>query len=241
MILITRDYENSLELSQNLQNKGFKSIIFPLFTIITKKFAIFDKIFLKFYQKSKTILISSSNAIPYLEKLNFDRNIKIFAVGQKTADKLLKLNYKNIQIAQNSAKSLLNLAYKKVNKTDLVIYLSGKIITQDLAKNLRKEGYKTKRIICYHTKEQKYLPKNIIDKIKSGKINDVTIYSQNTLNIFYKLLSKYNLLEYCKIINLLCFGDKIIDCANKIGFTNSKNIQKILENDKKQGRKTTRK
>ena len=71
----------------------------------------------------------------------------------------------------------------------------------------------------------------IIAKIKNNQINQTVIYSKNTLNIFHKLLSKHNLLKYCKEIKLLCLSKEIIDSSREIGFSQSENINKILINN----------
>lgn len=227
MILITRNEEKSLFLSKKLQKKGFKTIIYPLFTIIPGKISFLQKFLLKF-SKIQAVLLTSSNAIPYLEKIKLDKNIKIFAVGNETATNLQKLGYKNIKKGQNSAYSLLKLAQKNLNKKDLILYLSGEIITQDLAAKLNDDGFKAQKIISYKIKETDFLTNQIIKNIKNNKIDEVVIYSQNTAKIFHTLLKKHDLLKYCKKIKLLCFSDKIVNFSRSIGFTNCQNLNQIL-------------
>ncbi len=221
MILITRNKEKSLILDQELQNKGFKTIIWPLFKVIYRKISIFHTTLLKFYN-IQAIIISSSNAINYLEKLKFNKNIQIFAISNKTASNLQERGYHNIKTAQNSAKSLLELTKNNSNKKGLLLYLCGEVITENLDLELGNKGFNTKKIIAYKIQEQKYLSNEVITKIQHGEITDVTIYSKNTATIFYKLLLKHNLLEYCSKIKLLCFSDEIANHCKKIGFANSK-------------------
>lgn len=228
LTLITRDYEKSIKLAQAFKDKGLSTIIFPLFRLSTNKISFFSKIIFKINSHNIAFAISSSNAIPYLDQVQLNKNIRIFAIGEKTAKNLEESGYKNVKFAENSVISLLELVKNYVSKKDSIIYLSGEIITLDLATELEKQGFNAKRIVAYKILEEENFSEEIIEKIKNNQITQAVIYSKNTLNIFYKLLSKHNLLEYCKEIKLLCLSNEIIDYSSEIGFPKSENINKII-------------
>ncbi len=232
MILVTRNQDKSLELSQKLRDKGFATITYPLFQVLVNKISIPDKIF---FNKNPidAVVISSNNAIKYLQEIQLSKNIAIFTIGENTANNLQELGYSNIKKAQNSAISLLELVKNCVNKQEQIIYLCGEIVTIDLSEKLQDEGFKAKKIISYKIQEQNYLCDEVITKIKNYTIEFVTIYSKNTLTIFHKLLLKHNLLEYCSSIKLLCLSDEIIKYAARIGFPKGTNINLILNNNAK--------
>lgn len=226
MILITRDPEKSNILARKLQEKGLKTMISPLFEVLTSQISPNQEEFFKNNQIN-SLIISSSNVIDYLTNMKLPKDIQIFAIGQRTAQNLQEFGYKNIKYAQNSANSLLELVKNNSRKEDQIIYLSGEIITIDLAQELEKAGFKAKKIIAYKIKEEKSLSDEVILAIKNKKIKQVTIYSQNTLNIFQKLILKHNLLEYCNELELLCLSDELVKFAKKAGFTKSQNINII--------------
>ena len=120
MILITRSKDQSLILKQNLIDKGFQTIIYPLFDIVFYKKNTFSKIFFN-SNKVKNILITSSNAINYLESLNLSKNIQILSIGNQTSKNLENLGYSNIKTAKDSAQSLLNLAKSQISKKDMTL------------------------------------------------------------------------------------------------------------------------
>ena len=72
-----------------------------------------------------------------------------------------------------------------------------------------------------------FISKAVISKIVLGKINAVTIYSNNSADIFYHLLVKYNIFAVCKNIKLLCFSDEICQYCQNIGFLRVVNIKSI--------------
>lgn len=215
MILVTRDKKQSDILATKLKSKGHNVVIDPLFEVHHIK--ILPKLDVDDLQ---AILITSSNSIPFLRKLNIDQKTKILAIGEKTAKKIKNYGYSNIIFADGNAISLKKLAIKNLSKNSgYVLYLSGQVITLDLAKELKKFDFKVKRVIAYKIKEKTFLSKDAINKIKNQKINKVLIYSQNTAFIFYRLIIKHNLLEYCHYLTIECISNKVADYFKKLGFT----------------------
>jgi uroporphyrinogen-III synthase len=224
MILVTSSKVHSLRLSSKLQNDGFKTINWSLFNVFSKKTAFFYKIFLRFH-KIQSIIITSANAAEYLTKLNLNKNIKIFTIGSKTSNSIKTIGYKNIKVANYNTKSLLKLVLNNSKKEDgLILYLSGTIITEDLSKKLRNENYKSIRIKAYKTKEKTKIPSNILDKIVSGEINKITIFSKNSALILKKLLQKHHLQKFYKKIEMLCSSNEIVKFSQKNGFKICKKI-----------------
>lgn len=194
-ILLTRPKKLSQEIAKTLHHQ---TIIQPLFSV--------HKINLpkENFQNLQAVLITSQNAVFALEKLSIKKDILILAVGEKTALALRKLGYQNVICANNSALSLLNLAIQKLSKNNgLVLYLSGSIITLDLAEKLHEQGFEAKKIVVYKTKETEDFSKKTIDEMSNGNISEVWIYSKNSEKIFYKLARKHNLLECLKKIKIL--------------------------------------
>jgi uroporphyrinogen-III synthase len=228
MILVTRNQEKSNIVSKKLNAKGFKTLICPLFTVRINRVGFFDIILLKL-SKVHSIIITSSNAIGYLQKLRMAKSIKLFSIGKETTLELRSLGYTNIIQGDNTAKSLLSIIPKNIYKNDKILYLRGDVVTRNLDVELRNNGFKTQSIIAYKILEKKCLSKSVINGICTSEITDVTAYSKNSVLIFHKLLLKYNLLEYCNKIRLLCLSDEIVTYCRSIGFKKVKNINKILD------------
>jgi uroporphyrinogen-III synthase len=228
MILVTRDQEKSIILAQKLRNKGLKTIICPLFKVKHIKVSLLNKILFRLF-RPKTILITSSNSIDYLEHLKLSKSTNILSVGVNTTQNLKTLGYDNIQTANNSAESLFDLAKQELTKNKLALYLRGEIIKSNLRNELKHYGFKTKQVICYKIVEHHYIEENVIEKIHNHEISGITIYSKNTLLILHKLFLKHNLLEYCKEIKLLCLSEDIRKYSKELGFRKNENINKILQ------------
>ncbi len=212
-ILLTRPQNLSKKIAQNFASKNLSFLIQPLFSVVPA-----DNL-QPINQKPQAILITSKSAVFALEKLAINKDILILAVGKKTADEVEKLGYKNVLFANNSAASLLDLALEKlVRNNGLIIYLSGEIITLDLAKKLQEQGFAAQKIVAYKTKENTKFSATTIDEIKSSSISEVWIYSKNSLKIFHRLTLQHNLLECLREIKILCLSQEIADLAQEMNF-----------------------
>ncbi len=224
-ILITRGQEAALDLVQTLEKAGFKVFVEPLFSL--KKIAITQDIFdKKNTEKNSTIsalIITSANSCQALCDLNFSYDIKIYAVGRKTAQKLIQLGFKNIEIApENSAESLKNLILERhLNKAGIILYFHGSIITLDFQNELEKFGFKVKKILCYQTREVKNFSTKLLQFTIQNSFDRVLLFSENNAQIFFKLVQQHNLLEYFKCSQILCLSEKILSRVRSFGFSNS--------------------
>ena len=223
-ILLTRPQKLSQKIAQDLAKKNLSSLIQPLFSIIK-----LDNLQLP-STKLQAVIITSQNAVFALQKLGITKDILILAIGNKTALEVNKLGYSNALFANNSATSLFNLAKKTLTKNnaqdDLVLYLSGEIITLDLARKLQDLGFLARRMVVYKTKESIKLLPATVDEIANGNVAEIWFYSKRTIEIFYKLAKEHNLLKYLEQIKILCFSKAMANFAKKIGFLNINIIKK---------------
>ena len=197
-ILITRPQKISEKIAQDLAERNIPSLIQPLFSIVK----IEDLQPLK--TNPQAILITSSSALFALEKLQIAKKTLIISVGQITSRNLKKLGYQNIITANNNAASLLEIVLEKLDQNSgEIIYLSGEIITLDLAKELQKKGFQAQRIIVYKTLEIEEFSSQTISSIKQGEISEVWLYSKNSAKIFHKLIKKHNLVEYLNRLKIV--------------------------------------
>jgi len=220
-ILITRSKIRSIKLSNYLEKNGTKNFFQPLFSI--KK--IISN--LLNYQNNSPIIISSANAIHILKKNNFSKNTTIFCVGKITAQKLKNLGFLNVIYPQkNSGKELSKIIVDILNPQE-IFYFRGEKISFDFVKFLEKKGFKVSSEIVYKTCEINKFSEEIISLTKLKYFDEVLIFSQNSLEIFYKNCINHNLIESFNSSNIICMSSKIAKNARKIGFTKVSTFKKF--------------
>jgi uroporphyrinogen-III synthase len=212
IILITRPIAQSKEIAKNLKIHGFKTFIEPVFEVKKKPIN-------KNLKNFKNIVITSSNAIEAIVD-NFNYDIKIFTVGQKTAQKLIEKGFKNVLFPKKeNAKNLLKLIIKNhKNNKEPILYLHGSKITIDFSKELKKYRITAKKTLCYKIKERVNFSKKLTEFSKKKSFDFVLIYSSNSAEIFFKLVKKNNLLEYFNNSQILGFSEEISKKLKFYGF-----------------------
>ncbi|MBP7710107.1 MAG: uroporphyrinogen-III synthase [Rickettsiales bacterium] len=209
-ILLTRPHKDSYELATLLEKDEFNTFIEPLFSV--KKIAINQKA----DAKTSAVIITSANACDAVIDFGFNKNIKIFSVGKKTAQKLIDANFTNIVTSpRNSAESLKNLIARE--KHEKILYFHGSVVTLDFSKELKN----VEKILAYETFPAENFSPEFLQISQEQSFDQVLLFSQNSAQTFCKLAAKHNLLEYFATSQILCLSDKILACVKKFGFTNS--------------------
>jgi uroporphyrinogen-III synthase len=200
-ILITRSFIASAEIIRLLESQEFQIFCEPLFTV--EKLAV-EKI----SAPISAIIVTSINACFALDNSGIDRETKIFTTGKKTAQELRRIGFKNIILSpRNSAESLFDLVAQEPGQ---ILYFRGSIISLDFAAKLEN----VRDILAYKTHEVE----NFSTDFKKIPYDEVLIFSKNSLKIFYKLIAKYNLLEYFASAQIVCLSEQILDLAKKFRF-----------------------
>ncbi len=211
-VLLTRSHKNSRELAKILEDAGFQISFEPLFEIEE----LCDT---KINKNIPAVIISSANACKSLINSELARDIKIFSVGKKTAEKLALAGFCNISVSlENSAESLKNLIIEKGKRTSEIAYFHGSVVTLDFAKELQKNGFKVQKILAYKTEEIADFSSEFLEKCSNQKFDKVLIFSKNSAKIFFKLVAQNNMLEYFSDSQILCLSEKILDEAKRLGF-----------------------
>lgn len=231
-----RQKHTALALSDYLKQNNCQVFIESLFKV---KKNLLPQNHLDFKRKKiYGIVITSQNAVASLDKLAVCKNTKIFTVGKKTAQKIQDLGFKNIEIStQNSAE---NLAKIIANYPDIkgsidikIIYLRGQKINFDLANYLQNKKINCQEIIVYKTIKKNMLSEQLITNVKNNNFDSILIFSKNSLEIFFYLITKHNLLEYFTDSSLIVFSKKIADYAKELGIDSFfKKIMLFSDNEK---------
>ena len=226
-ILLTRSKEQSQELAEFFVNQGFQPFIEPLLTV--KRLDVKSQILLLKKSEILSLIITSANAAFAIIESDFPKDIRIFAVGKKSAQKLLESGFTNILFAaENSAISLEKLIIKsQKDKTGFILYFHGSVISLDFEKTLAKIDFKVKKILAYQTTEVEFFSDEFLEFSRQNYFEKVLIFSQKNAKNFVNLVKKYNLLEYFQSSQIVCLSQKILSGIEKSTFKNSTTFSEL--------------
>jgi len=210
-ILFTRPLEDCHEMILKFQSLGHEISHLPLINIKGLKYEVPN------YSEFKGIIFTSTNAIKFLDIKNIDKKLKCFCVGSATEKKARSVGFQNVFAAEGNVNNLKELILQNFNPSEgKLIYISGEIISSDLAKELISSGYTIERLINYRANSIEKYDEDFIEKLKL-KMPEITyIYSQNSAINFLKIIKNYQLETLWMNTNLMCIGEKTSSILNEI-------------------------
>ena len=210
-ILLTRPLDDSKDLIMRFKFLGHQVSHLPVINIEKKDYDEPN------FDEFKGIIFTSSNAIKNLNISKINKGIFCFCVGNATEKIAKEKGFQNIYTAEGNVSNLKEIILQNFEpKKGNLIYISGEIISNELDKELKSEGYSVKRLINYSVTSNNKLSDEFIEQLKTSIPEIVFIYSENSARSYLNLLKKYNLIDNWMNTNLMCLGEKSSSILNEI-------------------------
>ena len=210
-ILFTRPLEDCHEMILKFQSLGHEISHLPLINIEGLKYEVPN------YFEFKGIILTSSNAIKFLDIKNIDKKMLCFCVGSATEKKARSVGFQNVFAAEGNVNNLKELILQNFNSSEgKMLYVSGEIISSNLDKELISNGYSIERVINYRANPNENYNEELIEKLKLKMPEIVYIYSKNSAINFLKMIKNYQLETLWMNTNLMCIGEKTSSILNEI-------------------------
>ena len=209
-ILLTRPLEDCFEMIIKFKSLGHQVSHLPLLSIHKIDY---DQINFSDY---KGIIFTSANAIKFLDIKKIDKKILCFCVGNATEKKARSIGFQNVISAEGNVENLKELVLQNFDLKDRkLVYVSGETISEDLDRQLIKEGYDIKRIVNYQTSHNEKFDENFVKLLNKNMPDIVYVYSQNSALSFFKFIKLYKLEKFWMNTNLMCLGEKTSAILNE--------------------------
>ena len=210
-ILLTRPLEDSKDLIMKFKSLGHQVSHLPVINIEKKDYEEPN------YNEFKGIVFTSSNAIKNLDISKINKGIFCFCVGNATEKIAKEKGFLNIYTAEGNVSNLKEIILQNFDpKNGNLLYISGEIISNELDKELKSEGYSMKRVVNYSVNSNEKLSDEFVEQLKTSIPEIVFIYSENSARSYLNLLKKYNLIDNWMNTNLMCLGEKSSSVLNEI-------------------------
>jgi len=210
-ILLTRPLDDCKNLIIKFKALGHKVSHLPVIKIESVEY---DQPNFNNYQG---IIFTSANAVKNLNLINLNKQTNCFCVGSAT-EKIVKQNgFQNIFCADGNANNLKEVILQNFDRNQgTLLYVSGKVISSNLDRDLVSEGYSVKRIVNYNVLPIEEISEEFIKDLKSFIPDMIFIYSENSAKNYLNLLKKYGLTDIWMDTNLMCIGEKTSSILNEI-------------------------
>lgn len=142
-VLITRPKEDAEATAEILRARGHEPVIAPLLELRYRK-----NVSLPF--ETQAILATSANGIRALAKNTARRDLRVFAVGEQTAESARRAGFADVANADGDASDLAKLVMTSGWPKDaMLLHAAGAQTRGDLVGALQREGYRVRSATLY--------------------------------------------------------------------------------------------
>jgi|TARA_B110000259_G_scaffold129626_1_gene146309 uroporphyrinogen-III synthase len=213
-ILITRPLMDAEDLMEKLFVYGHKIIHLPTLQIAAIETELVNS------DKFDAFIFTSTNAVRNLKLANTNKNLHCFCVGSITEKIARQSGFVNTSSAGGTVNALKNLIMisDAVNKNSNLAYFCGDNISYDLDSELRKEGFKIKKIVNYSSKVISDLNNENKKLIENYPPDLIYIYSARSAESFTTIVKNYGLNPLVTQSTVMCISKKVANIFKAQGW-----------------------
>jgi uroporphyrinogen-III synthase len=204
-ILITRPLIDAEDLMEKFFNFGHKIIHLPTLKILSANKDSVDP------NDFDAFIFTSANAIRNLKLVNANKKLHCFCVGSITEKIARQSGYTNTSSAGGTVNALKNLIMisDRINKNSKIAYFCGDNTSYDLDSELKKEGFKIKKIINYFSEIITDLNEDNKKLIERYPPDLIYIYSSRSAESFITIVKNYSLNPLMTQSTVMCISEKV--------------------------------
>jgi uroporphyrinogen-III synthase len=204
-MLITRPEPDATVSAVSLRALDITPVSFPLMRRVTLEVSLPEP------DGFAALALTSVNALRALRERNAIqryRHIKVFAVGNRTADEAMLQGFTNVVSARGGFADLVEmLAHAQLDGP--VFYPAGKEIFGDLGKSLAPFGIMVVTARVYEMVPTTEVEPSILADLGDGKFDAALFYSRRTAEIFVSLLGKQLPKHVHTRLGVLCLSENV--------------------------------
>lgn len=210
-ILITRPREDSERFARQLEAKGHGVLIEPLFTIEPEPDATLD------LDNVQALLLTSANGARAFASRSERRDLRVFAVGDATAEVARSLGFADVESAGGDVDDLARLVRERARPEDgTLLHAAGSVVAGDLAGTLGATGFEVRRAVLYRAEPVAALSDAAVAALREGKIDVAVFFSPRTARQFMSLAEAAGVDRACARVALLGLSPAVVEAAEGI-------------------------
>jgi len=215
VVVVTRPLAEGVKTGAILREMGFVPVLAPMLQILPR-----DDLAISLSEKARlgAVALTSGNAISAMAEafLPFHPNVKIFAVGDATAERAREAGFGDVMSAHGDAKDLAELVAARMEPRQGTILLpAGQGEGAVLAARLRAARFKVRRVVAYRVRPPGEFAAAAYAAIESGQVYAVLFYSAVSAQNFVRLLPS-GLQQKLGTIAALAIGNQAADALKPL-------------------------
>ncbi|MEH6525435.1 MAG: uroporphyrinogen-III synthase [Sneathiella sp.] len=216
-ILVTRPEPDASRLAATLSDLGHEVVLAPMMVIENlpgTKIATEDV---------QALLVTSANGARALGRATAFRNVKVFAVGNASAEAVRGEGFDNVVSAAGDVPSLAKQVISDCKpKNGKLVHIAGTDVAGDLSGLLKVAGFECDRAVLYETKVTEKLDTDLFSMFNSGALDAALFYSPRTALIFKANIKAAGLEAALDHVIAFCLSDAVAEKINDFSWSDVK-------------------
>lgn len=158
----------------------------------------------------QAFVVTSANGIEGLVGATQNRDIPLYAVGDKTATAAKQAGFRKILSADGDVDSLATVIRNNATPdAGVLLHAGGARLAGDLQERLQRNGYQYRREILYDARDAESFHSDAIVALNEGTLDGVLLFSPHTAKIFAKIVEQNALSPHLEEVTAWCLSNNV--------------------------------
>ncbi|WP_029014066.1 uroporphyrinogen-III synthase [Niveispirillum irakense] len=165
------------------------------------------------------LVLTSPNGVRALEGLIGQRDLPVYAVGDRTADMALAAGFASVRSAGGDIHDLARLILTEPPASEgRLLHICGADVAGDLASLLRPGNLQVERHVAYRAVPVRHLDAGTVAALAAGDITHVLLFSARTARAFVTLACQAEMVEAVHGLTALCISNAVAEAASGLSW-----------------------
>lgn len=165
----------------------------------------------------QAVLFTSANGVRAFAALTSERDIPVYAVGERTGAVAEENRFYNVESAGGNVEALAALVEQRCKPTDgVLLHPAGTAVAGDLGGTLGAAGFAVRRAVVYEAHQATGFSGEIRMALLDGEVDMVMFFSPRTAKTFVDLAVAEGLEPACERLEALCLSEPVAKAADPI-------------------------
>ncbi len=200
-LLLTRPRPDSEALAAELADRGIDCLIAPALEIEETRAAALP------LDSVRAVLVTSGNGARAFARATARRDLRVFAVGERTAAVLDAAGFREVESADGAAGDLAALVGRTLDPDDgPLLHVRGRDVGGDLEGRLEVFGFTVEEAELYRAEPVTALPDAAAEGLRAGTVDAALFFSPRSAATFVSLAGAAGLDGACRTVTALCLS-----------------------------------
>lgn len=206
-VLVTRPEADAEALVAELAARGHEALVEPL--IVIKPAAPQLPLDLDGVQ---ALMFTSANGVRAFTAIEKSRGLRVFAVGDATAETARGEGFTQVESAEGTVEDLVELVARHCDPaTGSLFHGAGSRVAGDLKGSLEAAGFTVRRVVLYDARPVQSLSEAARSALGKGRLDAVVFFSPRTAGTFARLVATHALEAACLRCHAVCLSAAVAE------------------------------